>query len=62
MRAWLTWCALTIVRAWRVAYAAASFRPRPRFFFFNAAGLRITHLAFVMHYSLGTRAQVICTR
>ena len=28
----------------------------------DAAGLRIVRFAYAMHYSLGTRAHVICTR
>jgi hypothetical protein len=28
----------------------------------DAVGLRIARLAYVMYYSLGTRAHVICTR
>jgi hypothetical protein len=42
--------------------------PRPPFArglvlnFVGAVGLRIARLAYVMHYALGARAHVICTR
>jgi hypothetical protein len=45
-----------------VAYAAAFFCPKHRLKTFGAAGLRIIRLAYVVHYTLGTRDHVMCTR